>query len=223
MWWMGAVLVVLIVALLLLLKTPSKKEATHGSFQPWREQKPGIRENITTQNFLSRDECDRLIELIDRMVNNSREQESEQQIFNMKSFKDPLVDSIRQRVHDFMKSKINRELYIDSSYMKVRRPGKHEYAHPIHADNCNYCKDTGKCIIETQIDYWVSHSVLIYLNKCKGGDFFFADGETITPEPGLFLAFSSGPENLHGVHRIESDRYAIAMWFTEDPEREEKY
>jgi hypothetical protein len=181
-------------------------------------------------NFITPEESQRMIELIDQKVEAKayrKRQEfdsGEQQIFDMKEFNDSLVDSIRQRVDEFTKAHFGQDIHIESSYMKVRVPGKQEYAHPIHADNCEYNKFTDECTVEAKTDFWVSHSVLVYLNRCEGGEFFFVGGETLVPEPGLIVGFSSGPENLHGVNKIKSgNRYAIAMWFTKEPERREKY
>jgi len=170
-----------------------------------------------------------MIQLIDDKVVNKayrkrqENEDGEQQIFDMSEFNDPQVNSIRQRIDDFVRSVFGRDVYIESSYMKIRVPGTNEYAHPIHADNCNYNPSTGACPASEETDFWLSHSILVYLNECEGGEFFFDDGETIVPEPGLLLAFTSGPENLHGVRKIQSDRYAIAVWFTKDYERREKY
>ena len=191
--------------------------------------KPGSPKRKVAKNFLSDDECKKMMALIDEKVASKSyrkrqdNEDGEQQIFDMSEFGDPQVDSIRRRIDEFIKSNFGKDVHIESSYMKVRVPGNKEYAHPIHADNCNYNSTTGECPASESTDSWLSHSILIYLNSCEGGEFFFTDGETIVPEPGLLLAFTSGPENLHGVRRIQSDRYAIAVWFTKDHERREKY
>uniref|UniRef100_A0A7S3LHU6 Prolyl 4-hydroxylase alpha subunit Fe(2+) 2OG dioxygenase domain-containing protein n=1 Tax=Aplanochytrium stocchinoi TaxID=215587 RepID=A0A7S3LHU6_9STRA len=41
----------------------------------------------------------------------------------------------------------------------------------------------------------------------------------ISPETGLLICFSSGPENEHFVTRVdEGKRWALTLWFTKDPE-----
>lgn len=191
--------------------------------------KPVTPKRMVSRNFITGEECKKMIQLIDEKVaskayrKRQEVEDGEQQIFDMSEFNDPQVNSIRQRIDDFIKSIFGKDVYIESSYMKVRVPGTKEYAHPIHADNCNYNSSTGDCPASETTDAWLSHSILIYLNACEGGEFFFADGETIVPEPGLLLAFTSGPENLHGVRKIQSDRYAIAVWFTKEYNRREKY
>ena len=66
-------------------------------------------------------------------------------------------------------------------------------------------------------------SALVYLNsqgeQFQGGSFVFetaaAGMRVVRPRPGLLLAFSSGPENVHWVAPITcGERYVLTLWFT---------
>jgi hypothetical protein len=193
--------------------------------RPLRENKRKV-----FDNFLTPDECKRMIRLIKQKVDaglyrqRQDNENGEQQIFDMHEFKDKQVNDIRRRVDNMIKTHFDKNAHIESSYMKVRVAGKSGFAHPPHVDTCEYDIKTKKCPIGPKSDHWLSHSVLIYLNSCDGGDFFFDDGKVVKPEPGRMLAFTSGTENVHGVNRIKrGDRYAIAIWFTKDKDKIEQY
>ena len=92
---------------------------------------------------------------------------------------------------------------------KVRE--KTDLSHEVHADNCTV--SGAFCDPSPPAYSYRSISALLYLSSLhkqfKGGRFFFADrhpgGKAFTPtsivDPGCgrLLAFTSGPENLHGV------------------------
>ena len=92
---------------------------------------------------------------------------------------------------------------------KVRE--KTDLSHEVHADNCTV--SGAFCDPSPPAYSYRSVSALLYLSSLhkqfKGGRFFFADrhpgGRAFTPtsivDPGCgrLLAFTSGPENLHGV------------------------
>ena len=95
---------------------------------------------------------------------------------------------------------------------------------------------------QTQHDeYWHNHvdllqypsfeyTALIYLNdhgeEYTGGQFSFVDNSenpknerltTIPPAAGTLVFFTSGPENVHRVHKVQSGlRYALTVSFTCD-------
>mmetsp|Transcript_14283 Transcript_14283/g.48846 ORF Transcript_14283/g.48846 Transcript_14283/m.48846 type:complete len:191 (+) Transcript_14283:430-1002(+) len=94
-------------------------------------------------------------------------------------------------------------------------------------------------------EYWHEHvdanqypgfeyTALIYLNDqgldYTGGLFSFIDEdiakgqakvETISPKCGKLVYFTSGPENVHRVHKVESGlRYALTIAFTCDKSKE---
>ena len=190
-----------------------------------REMNQGPK-RVIIENFLTEEECSHMIQLIDdkmatgEYVPKSPLDTGEQQIFKMNSFHNSKVDEIRSRV-----SQKIRELYkdnsigIESSYMKGRRPGPGD-AHPLHVDSLEVDEES------REVCTWLSHSVLLYLNESDGGDLFFDDGERtyVKPKPGLLTIFTSGPENPHGVTRINSGaRYAILLWFTRDYFHKENY
>ena len=105
---------------------------------------------------------------------------------------------------------------------KVRE--KSDLSHEVHADNCTV---TGAFCDPSPPAYsYRSVSALLYLSSIhkqfEGGRFFFADrhpgGRAFTPtslvEPrcGRLLAFTSGPENLHGVMPLAAGtRFAAAF------------
>ena len=63
-----------------------------------------------------------------------------------------------------------------------------------------------------------SHSAIIYLNtQEKDGELFFPlTGDIFKPEFGDMIAFECRPkEAKHGVKTTSQERYAIAMWFTD--------
>ena len=81
--------------------------------------------------------------------------------------------------------------------------------------------------------YWNAHvdkaniatydySALLYLNNFgtdfEGGEFEFIDNDAnrvVEPRRGRLITFTSGPENLHRVRRVDGGtRYVLAMWFT---------
>ena len=81
--------------------------------------------------------------------------------------------------------------------------------------------------------YWNAHvdkaniatydySALLYLNNFgtdfEGGEFEFIDDDAnrvVEPRRGRLITFTSGPENLHRVRRVDrGTRYVLAMWFT---------
>ena len=101
------------------------------------------------------------------------------------------------------------KMLISNLVAKVRE--KSDLSHEVHADNCTV---TGALCDPSPPAYsYRSVSALLYLSSLhkqfEGGRFFFADrhpgGRAFTPtslvEPrcGRLLAFTSGPENLHGV------------------------
>ena len=104
---------------------------------------------------------------------------------------------------------------------KVRE--KSDLSHEVHADNCTV---TGAFCDPSPPAYsYRSVSALLYLsslhNHFEGGRFFFADrhpgGRAFTPttfvEPrcGRLLAFTSGPENLHGVMPVAAGTRFVAV------------
>ena len=111
-------------------------------------------------------------------------------------------------------------MLISNLVAKVRE--KSDLSHEVHADNCTV---TGSLCDPSPPAYsYRSVSSLLYLSSLhkqfEGGRFFFADrhpgGRAFTPtslvEPrcGRLLAFTSGPENLHGVMPVAAGTRFVA-------------
>mmetsp|Transcript_32497 Transcript_32497/g.93552 ORF Transcript_32497/g.93552 Transcript_32497/m.93552 type:complete len:433 (-) Transcript_32497:44-1342(-) len=107
----------------------------------------------------------------------------------------------------------------------------------IHADNCWRDQATDACRREKPFFHWRTHSAHLYLDSpgegdggFQGGEFYFADfwtdalhggGRTVVaPRCGRLVAFSAGPENLHGVNPLDRGRRcALSVWMSTDAER----
>lgn len=66
------------------------------------------------------------------------------------------------------------------------------------------------------------YSSVLYLNEgFAGGEIYFPGlGVRVRPEPGLLIAFSAGPEHVHGVLPIiAGERFTMPGWFTHDRNR----
>jgi hypothetical protein len=114
------------------------------------------------------------------------------------------------------------EIYFEYTHLTKRIPGKEDYSHGIHCDQCDWNPVDGSCIEkEESCCAWRSHSMILYLSECEGGEFFFYDNGIktfVNPTPGTLVGFTSGPENIHGVNKVVSGvRYALAIWFTKNP------
>ena len=111
-------------------------------------------------------------------------------------------------------------MLISNLAVKVRE--KSDLSHEVHADNCTV---TGPLCDPSPPAYsYRSVSALLYLSSLhkqfEGGRFFFADrhpgGRAFTPtslvDPrcGRLLAFTSGPENLHGVMPVAAGTRFVA-------------
>jgi len=114
------------------------------------------------------------------------------------------------------------------------RPGpkvrsKDEMSHALHADNCQIKPDQ-QCDYSPPSYHYRDYSALLYLNKeFTGGSLVFADNDhkhqitdRVVPTCGKMAAFTSGPENIHGVEQIISgERCVLAAWFSLDKTFEE--
>uniref|UniRef100_A0A6P7GKK4 procollagen-proline 3-dioxygenase n=1 Tax=Diabrotica virgifera virgifera TaxID=50390 RepID=A0A6P7GKK4_DIAVI len=133
--------------------------------------------------------------------------------------------------------KLKGELYFSYTQLVCRsaRPdsptNRTDFSHKIHADNCIIMENM-TCFRTYPAFTWRDYSAILYLNDdFKGGEFVFsADAvgkkiqSKIRPKCGRLVAFSSGPENLHGVKAVKrGTRCAIGMWFTLNPDYVEKH
>ncbi|KAJ1450118.1 hypothetical protein M885DRAFT_590121 [Pelagophyceae sp. CCMP2097] len=74
------------------------------------------------------------------------------------------------------------------------------------------------------------YSAILYLNDhgadFQGGEFDFLDADAdkrIEPRAGMLVAFTSGLENVHRVHRVTAgERYALAVWFSRAGEQHDR-
>ncbi|KAM7286429.1 prolyl 3-hydroxylase 2 [Ixodes scapularis] len=113
--------------------------------------------------------------------------------------------------------------------MTVEKEGpRNDMSHAVHADNC-LLQPNGDCIKQRPAPIWRDYSAVLYLNDdFKGGDFVFGRSQDaiearVSPKCGRMVAFSAGPENLHGVLPVERGRRcALALWFTLDPKYRER-
>jgi len=152
-----------------------------------------------------------------------------------------LLDT-RELIRDLVANHFNHgeNLCSEFTHITSRKKSQTDYSHGIHADNCELRSD-GQCIPSpNSCCAWRSHSSILFLNdepEFNGAEFLFDDrddqclieqGEIegvkirtegkrtiITPQCGLFVAFSSGGENPHGVARVvDGMRWALATWLT---------
>ncbi|XP_059469004.1 prolyl 3-hydroxylase 2-like [Neocloeon triangulifer] len=129
---------------------------------------------------------------------------------------------------------IKEELYFSFTHL-VRRCAVEEkkstghMSHEIHADNCIPFAN-GTCSRDLPAFSWRDFSAIVYLNEeFVGGQLVFVSNfeadkvqTAIEPKCGRLVAFSAGPENLHGVLGVQKGcRYALGLWFTLQKEREE--
>jgi len=154
-----------------------------------------------------------------------------------------LFYDVRERIGRAVAAHFNEGLYPEFTHLTQRIPAADVYSefdHGLHADACDFDFNAGYC---TPAPYFCchyrSHSAILYLADegaaFQGGEFVFeskhgvpSDGatcsgvegetrQTVPPKCGRLVAFTSGPENVHGVLRVrEGTRYALAMWFTRD-------
>ncbi|KAI8488595.1 procollagen-proline 3-dioxygenase [Branchiostoma belcheri] len=107
-----------------------------------------------------------------------------------------------------------------------------DLSHKIHADSCelNFTDWTCKPYPPHSGPlHKRDYSSILFLNdEFRGGKFFFSDRNltaevTVQPRCGRLVAFSSGPENPHGVQAVlQGRRCALAMWYTLDKQHDER-
>lgn len=119
-----------------------------------------------------------------------------------------IVNSYRFDVSWLARTLFKEKLYIDYTDA-VHWPSGMEMKP--HSDNCwldgspNYTN-------------WRTHTAVLYLNDdYEGGRTFFPEiNYESTPKKGRVIIFPSGIEYLHGVTKVEGDRYTLSTWFTPD-------
>ena len=131
--------------------------------------------------------------------------------------------------------RLNRTLYLTYTHLVCRTALElrgdereaTELSHPVHSDNCIIRRGGRECAKVAPAYTWRDYSAILYLNDdFVGGDFFWAHTNltietTVRPKCGRLVGFDGG--HYHGVTGIASGkRCAVALWFTLDPEHEEK-
>eukprot|EP00747_Dinoflagellata_sp_TGD_P049098 gnl/TRDRNA2_/TRDRNA2_146004_c0_seq1.p1 gnl/TRDRNA2_/TRDRNA2_146004_c0~~gnl/TRDRNA2_/TRDRNA2_146004_c0_seq1.p1 ORF type:complete len:431 (+),score=55.22 gnl/TRDRNA2_/TRDRNA2_146004_c0_seq1:178-1293(+) len=132
-----------------------------------------------------------------------------------------------------------KKLYFDYIHLVCRRHTAKSFAsqgsdidsHPAHADNC--FRLGSRCVRDKPYYYWRSHSAILFIHgpesgDFEGGDFFYSpdfDSDpslrvSVAPRAGRMVAFSAGPDNIHGVWPVTRGiRCVVALWFTDDRSR----
>lgn len=130
---------------------------------------------------------------------------------------------VSTKVFNIVQQYLHEKIYIEYSKLTFRYPGS---AHGMHVDNGSYDFDTKK-VSKFNLNPETRHySAILYLNRCKGGEFAFHNNDTheeeevISMEPGKLVFFSSGLENLHSSRVTHSDRWCFTMFFTRDKNAE---
>eukprot|EP00058_Branchiostoma_floridae_P026525 XP_002612016.1 hypothetical protein BRAFLDRAFT_86987 [Branchiostoma floridae] len=146
-----------------------------------------------------------------------------------------LTEKARQFVHRYFR--LGPELYVQFTHLVCRTAEPYssdqriDLSHTVHSDNCKLNYDDWTCEpYEPHLGplHARHYSSVIFLNDgFKGGKFFFSNRNltaeaTVQPKCGRVVAFSSGPENPHGVQAVvEGRRCVIAVWFTLDKTHDE--
>ncbi|XP_064477449.1 prolyl 3-hydroxylase 1-like isoform X2 [Ornithodoros turicata] len=141
---------------------------------------------------------------------------------------------LAERVRAYIKAyfQLERELYYSYTHLACRealpgaQEGRNDMSHPVHGDNCNFEKNTGRCTKESPAYTWRDYSSVVFLNgDIEGGEFIFGRSmhdrdATVVPKCGRAVGFAS--ENLHGVLALrKGERCILALWLTFDPQHEE--
>lgn len=153
---------------------------------------------IETENFLSEDECNKLIEIHTKLFAHRGKLHNETEVLNVMcmvadySKDDIFVRYIYGKITDHIKA-INKNSFVD--YFEVVR-WKEGLFMPKH--------------IDFDFHKWTS---IIYLNDdYEGGETVVGEKE-VTPLKGKIVTFQ-GPSVLHGVNKIlKGDRYTTPVWY----------
>ncbi|XP_066983028.1 prolyl 3-hydroxylase 1-like [Macrobrachium rosenbergii] len=146
-----------------------------------------------------------------------------------------VTDHCRDYIQEYFK--LEKSLYFSFTHLVCRtaKPDKSanrsasDLSHEVHADNC-ILQESGRCLKIPPAYTFRDYSAILYLNEdFEGGEFIFTKDRTgasyegmVQPKCGRMVAFSAGPENLHGVLPVlEGSRCAIGMWFTHNEKHKE--
>lgn len=125
-----------------------------------------------------------------------------------------LLNQVRYTMQDVVSKHFDLPTLIEYTHLTSRLPGKSDYSHGLHADQCFLNLQTGSCIERDEsCCAWRSHSALLYLNDhgkdYEGGEFIFKDSldwqkddpcfgpdTIIQPKCGTLVMFSSGKVSI---------------------------
>jgi predicted 2-oxoglutarate/Fe(II)-dependent dioxygenase YbiX len=116
-----------------------------------------------------------------------------------------LINAIRTDVTFKVRHLFNEQVYADFTSLVYWPDG---YSMDIHMDNK---------WLDGSPNYvpYRKYSSVIYLNDdYKGGQTIFPEFENIQPKTGKLLIFPS--HYLHGVEKVEGERYTLPIWFTDN-------
>ncbi|XP_066296909.1 prolyl 3-hydroxylase 1-like [Branchiostoma lanceolatum] len=145
-----------------------------------------------------------------------------------------LSEKARRFVHDYFG--LQQELFFEYTHLVCRtavtdsgsgRP-QVDPSHKVHVDRCLLSYIDWSCSYQPELDQRHYSAVMFLNDDFKGGEFFFAHNAThnaqatVQPKCGRLVAFSSGPENPHGVQAVlQGRRCVLAMWYTLDKQHDE--
>ena len=184
------------------------------------------------ESFLCADECAALIALIERyakcepnleakVCTERRTEVAARSVYGHGlTGEAELLSKIRLRCQVEIEAHfvIERPIYPEFMMLQGNYPGDGRVR---HADNRRYDEATNKWIPNHTPQRVITSGV--YLNRCgsdfTGGELVFpALGKSIAPSPGLFVAYPSDERFEHEVPTVQSGaRYALLLWFTDDP------
>jgi len=142
-------------------------------------------------------------------------------------------DRIYRMAHSFFKHDMRIESVIINLRTL---PGVHwtwnhtDWTHGVHIDNCafdyGYAPDRHEVFSNATCTYNPccarrQFTAILYFDECEGGELVFVDPDEqeeeqrgggyakttiVPPAPGKLVLFTSGPENVHGVTRLKSNK-----------------
>ena len=178
-----------------------------------------IEQAFESDNFITDDECKRLIEYQktyrspDRIMKGSFPDSFVREYCFDKSI-ESLMRFIHVKVCYFMQKYYNEKLYLEFSNLVYWHPGTEL---SVHADNFNI---HDLSTLNNNRYRYRDYSFILYLNsEFKGGELWFPthDDYKIKPKTGKIVFFPGGSGYMHGVTKVTSGaRYTLAGWFTKE-------
>ena len=181
-----------------------------------------IEKGFETDNFISGEECEKLITYQQKYGSNDRETGSRpryyvgEYVYDKQATGDDsipiLVKYIHTKICYFMQQSYNEELYLEFSNLVYWAPGMEL---DVHVDNFNI---HDLSTLNNNRFMYRDYSFFLYLNgEFGGGELWFPrqNDYKIKPKAGKLVFFPGGSRHMHGVTKITSGkRYVMAGWFT---------